>query len=233
MGVMHGVVPARMRHITVNGKEAARAFPIKRNNRRHAAHLPSAFSPISALPSPSSSSSSLPLLVTATRPLLSILCLRPTAMAPKTGKGNGKGAAKDVVEKEAPENEAAVQRAQFVYFSPSSVDVFHLKDVFRPLWAAETTGHPATRIIPADCGEAGPKRCPFFVDFFSCGLCPPFSDFFNDVMRTFGFCLLDLTRNAVAYMGLFAHLCEGFVGVLPSKAIFLHYFSPRLQPGGA
>ena len=93
-------------------------------------------------------------------------------MAPKTGKG--KGAAKDAGEREAPENEAAVWRAQFAYFSLLTVGVFHLKDFFRPLWAAEMTGHHATRVIPANCVKAGPNRYPFFVDFFSCGLWPPF-----------------------------------------------------------
>jgi hypothetical protein len=43
VGVMRGAVPARMRHIAVNGKEAARAFPIKRGRRRGAAHLLSGF----------------------------------------------------------------------------------------------------------------------------------------------------------------------------------------------
>ena len=52
-------------------------------------------------------------------------------------------------------------------------------------------------------------------------------------MRTYGFCLLDFTPNAVACMALFAHLCEGFVGVHPSTALFRHYFSPRIQKGGS
>ena len=85
----------------------------------------------------------------------------------------------------------------------------------------ETTGHPATRIIPADFAKAGPNWYPFFVDYFSCGLCPPFSDFFNDVMHTFGFHLLDFTPNVVSCMALFAHLCEGFSGVVPNTTLFL------------
>ena len=61
------------------------------------------------------------------------------------------------------------------------VDEIHLRDFFKPLWGAETTGHPATCVIPANCVKAGPNRY------------PPFSDFFNDVMHTFSFYLLDLT----------------------------------------
>ena len=57
---------------------------------------------------------------------------------------------------------------------------------------------------------------------------PPFSDFFNDIMHTYGFHLLDFTPNSVACMALLAHLCEGFVGVHPNKALFRHYFHPRI-----
>ena len=56
--VMCGAVSARMHHIMEDGKEAARAFPVKRNNRRRAAHLPPVPSPISEPPSPPSSFSS-------------------------------------------------------------------------------------------------------------------------------------------------------------------------------
>ena len=34
-------------------------------------------------------------------------------------------------------------------------------------------------------------------------------------------------------MAFFAHLCQGFTGVLPSTALFRHYFYPRIQPGSA
>ena len=116
-------------------------------------------------------------------------------MAPKTSKS--KGPAKDAGGKEAPESELVEMRMQRALFT-STVDALTLRDMFRPLWGRETSGHPATRIVPADFTEAGTNRYPFFVDFFSCGLCPPFSNFFNDVMRTYGFRLLDLTPNTVA-----------------------------------
>ena len=90
-------------------------------------------------------------------------------MAPKMGKG--KGVAKGAGEKEAPESELAALRTQHAYF-PSTVDAVHLRDYFRPLWGRETTGHPATRIFPADFAKAGPNQYPFFVDYFSSGLCP-------------------------------------------------------------
>ena len=101
--------------------------------------------------------------------------------------------------------------------------------MFKGLWGVKTggekSGHPATTVVPA---SAGPSlhRYPFFVDYFSCGLCPPFSDFFKDIMHIYGFRLLDFTPNAVACMALFAHLCEGFAGVHPNTALFRHYFYP-------
>ena len=58
VGVVRGAVHARLRYIVMNGKEAARAFPIKRRNHRHAAHLPPVPSPIFELSLPSSSSGS-------------------------------------------------------------------------------------------------------------------------------------------------------------------------------
>ena len=93
-------------------------------------------------------------------------------MAPKSGKG--KGVAKDTREKEMPESEVLARRAQFAYFIPSSIDVFDLRDYFKPLWGAETAAHPATRTLPADCNKGGSKWYPFFVDFFFGGLCPLF-----------------------------------------------------------
>ena len=95
-------------------------------------------------------------------------------MAPKTSRG--KGVAKDVGEKEPPESMLAVRRTQHAYF-PSTVDAVELRDYFKHLWGcktgSETTGHPATRVIPAAFAEAGPNPYPFFVDYFYCGLCPP------------------------------------------------------------
>src|SRR4051812_49061340 len=74
-----------------------------------------------------------------------------------------------------------------------------------------------------------PTGYPFFALFFYCGLCPPFSKFFCDVMNTYGLHLLDFTPNAVLTMAVFAHLCENFVGIHPNVALFRHFFSPRVE----
>ena len=86
-------------------------------------------------------------------------------MAPKSVKG--KGVAKNAGAAEPPESALAVQRTQSAFF-PSTVDLFELWEAFRALWGVKTgeekSGHPATRVIPANCAEAAPNRYPFFVD---------------------------------------------------------------------
>ena len=99
-------------------------------------------------------------------------------------------------------------------------------------WAKETLAHPATQVRAAS-PAARPGEYPFFADYFWCGLCPPYSEFFIDIMYTYGFQLLDFTPNAVTCMSVFAHLCENFIGVHPSIALFRHYFTPRIQKGDA
>ena len=173
MGGMRGAVAAGMRHVPINGKAAARALPIKRNNRKRVAHLPS------VLPQ---SRNRRPLLPPSQALAFASCCrvfvvLPPSplaaAMAPKTSKS--KGVAKDAKAMEPPESALVVQRTQNAYF-PSTVNVFELREAFKPLWGVkmggETMGHPATCVIPASA-EAAPNRYPFFVAYFSCGLCPP------------------------------------------------------------
>lgn len=145
-------------------------------------------------------------------------------MPPKTSKGKE---AKSVV----PESKLAKMRKEHVVFPPV-LDADTLKERYRPMWARETKAHPATRVSPASSG-GGRGKYHFFADYFYCGLCPPFSDFFNDIMFTYGFQLLDFTPNAATCMSVFAHLCENFAGVVPSTALFRHYFYPRIQKGEA
>src|SRR4051812_13510238 len=94
-----------------------------------------------------------------------------------------------------------------------------------------TRAHPRTKVFPATAREKAPMGYPFFALFFYCGLCPPFSEFFCDVMNTYGLRLLDFTPNVVLTMAVFAHLCENFVGIHPNVALFRHFFSPRVEKG--
>ena len=66
-----------------------------------------------------------------------------------------------------------------------------------------------------------------FHDISVMGLLPPFSDFFIAVLEAFGLHMLRLHPNAVLILATFAYACEAFVGVVPSMALFRHYFMPR------
>ena len=65
-----------------------------------------------------------------------------------------------------------------------------------------------------------------FHDFSVMGLLPPFSDFFMVVLEAFGLHMLHLHPNAVQTLATFAYTCEAFVGVMPSVALFRHFFMP-------
>ena len=67
-----------------------------------------------------------------------------------------------------------------------------------------------------------------FASFIAAGLLPPFSAFFLAVLEDFGVQLLHLSPNSIVILAVFAHLCEMFVGVMPSVPLFRHYFV--LQP---
>ena len=150
-------------------------------------------------------------------------------MPPKAGKGKaakatGSAAGVDEVD-------LVKMRKEHAVFD-TTLDGHTLITRYRCVWGKKTNGHLATRALPASAG-GGANRFPFFAAYFYCGLCPPFSDFFVDIMYTYGFRLLDFTPNAVACMSVFAHLCENFVGVVPNTALFRHYFVPRIETGDA
>ncbi|KAI4973458.1 hypothetical protein ZWY2020_035719 [Hordeum vulgare] len=144
-------------------------------------------------------------------------------MAPKTS--GGKGATS--------EKELARLRKKHAIFR-KGLDMATLKSRYQIMWAAETKAHPATEVLPGTgSGGGGADQFPFFADYFFCGLYPPFSEFFLDLVHTYGFLLLDFTPNAVTCMSIFVHLCENFVGITPNTALFRHYFAPRIQGGEA
>ena len=145
-------------------------------------------------------------------------------MPPKPSKGKEAEAA-------ATESKLAKMRKERAVFPPT-LDAVALKEKYQFAWARETMAHPATKVSPASC-RVGPGDYPFFVDYFYYGLCPPYSDFFIDIMLTYGFQLLDFTLNAVTCMSVFAHLCKKIAGVVPSIALFCHYFYPQIQKSEA
>jgi hypothetical protein len=143
-------------------------------------------------------------------------------MPPKGGKGKA-------VKSSGTEIQAQLKRQKHALFAPTLTGA-DLKAKFQGMWAVETRAHPKTRVRPAT-DNSKVNKYPFFAFYFWCGLCPPYSDFYNDVMYTFNLRLLDLTPNAVTTMAVFAHLCENFAGVTPNTALFRHYFTPRAEKG--
>ena len=109
---------------------------------------------------------------------------------------------------------------------PPKLATRELRENYYLFWSTETRAHPRTKVLSAAASELAPNGYPYFALFFYCGLCPPFSEFFCDIMNTYGFHLLDFTPNAVLTMAVFAHLCENFVGVYPNVALFRHFFMP-------
>ena len=67
-----------------------------------------------------------------------------------------------------------------------------------------------------------------FHDFCAAGLVPPFSEFFLAVLETYGLHMLHLHPNVVVLLSLFAYVCEAYVGVTPSIALFRHFFVPHM-----
>lgn len=66
-----------------------------------------------------------------------------------------------------------------------------------------------------------------FTSFVMAGLLPPFSAFFLAILEYFDIQLLHLAQYSIMILAIFAHLCEMFMGVLPSVALFHHYFVLR------
>jgi hypothetical protein len=104
----------------------------------------------------------------------------------------------------------------------------YLAEKYAYMYVEETEDHEATMVLPGSAPLAD-DQYHFFVMYFYCGLCPPFSDFFVEPMNTYGFRLLDFTPNAVIIMSVYAHLCENFLGIVPNVALFQHFFIPRIE----
>ena len=52
------------------------------------------------------------------------------------------------------------------------------------------------------------------------------------VLEAVGLHMLHLHPNAVLILATFAHACEAFVGIMPSVALFRHFFYPRVEKEG-
>ncbi|XP_062213646.1 uncharacterized protein LOC133914584 [Phragmites australis] len=73
----------------------------------------------------------------------------------------------------------------------------------------------------------GPGQIVIFASFVAASLVPPFSTFFMQVLDTYVVQLAHLSPNSVVILAVFAHLCEMFIGVSSSMALFRHFFILR------
>ena len=105
-------------------------------------------------------------------------------MAPKADKGK-------VVKSAEAQRLAALRKERAIF--PPQLAAKELREYYYLFWSTETRAHPRTKVFPAAASELAPNGYPFFTLFFYCGLCPPFSEFFCDIMNTYGFRLLDFT----------------------------------------
>ncbi|KAE8789033.1 hypothetical protein D1007_36897 [Hordeum vulgare] len=73
-----------------------------------------------------------------------------------------------------------------------------------------------------------------FPFFFLCifgGQLPPFLDFLRTVLENYQIHALHLHPNLFFLLATFAYLCEGFLGVMPSLALFLTFYNMRCKEG--
>ena len=123
-------------------------------------------------------------------------------MAPKSDKAKSDKAKKEKYEQAA---KLAAMRRKCVVFAPR-LGARELRDKYYLFWARETKVHPRTRVLPAVAADMFPGGYFFFAAFFHCGLCPPYSEFFCDVMNTYGLQLLDFTPTP-SLRWPFSHIC--------------------------
>ncbi len=70
---------------------------------------------------------------------------------------------------------------------------------------------------------------PMFVveDYISCGFLPSPSEFLLLVLNFYGLSLLHLNPNSIAFLSIFSHLCEAYIGVVPFLDLFHFYYELR------
>nr|AAX95432.1 Putative gypsy type transposon, putative [Oryza sativa Japonica Group]ABA92787.1 retrotransposon protein, putative, Ty3-gypsy subclass [Oryza sativa Japonica Group] len=64
-------------------------------------------------------------------------------------------------------------------------------------------------------------------DYILCGFLPPPSEFFLLVLNFYGLSLLHLNSNSIAFLSIFSHLCEAYIGVEPFLDLFRFYYKLR------
>nr|CAD40485.2 OSJNBa0067G20.1 [Oryza sativa Japonica Group]CAE03318.2 OSJNBa0032I19.12 [Oryza sativa Japonica Group] len=64
-------------------------------------------------------------------------------------------------------------------------------------------------------------------DYILCDFIPPPSEFLLLVLNFYGLSLLHLNPNSIAFLSIFSHLCEAYIGVEPFLDLFRFYYELR------
>ena len=114
------------------------------------------------------------------------------------------------------------------------IDPRHLpRSTLHDVWLDRTRAFAAPGVLVVRKGntdgvpETQPGEVAIFFSFILAGLMPPFSDFFLATLRFFNIHLAHLVSNSIIQLATFAHLCEQFIGVVPSVTLFRVFYSLR------
>jgi hypothetical protein len=102
-------------------------------------------------------------------------------------------------------------------------------------WVADETNEHRDMLL-MDARDAGPLTrldMHIFACFLMAGVVPSLSSFLRAILEEYGLLLSQLHPNSLLALSIFQYLCEAFVGVHPSVALFHHYYKMRLESGGA
>ena len=69
-------------------------------------------------------------------------------------------------------------------------------------------------------------------EFVRCVFLPPPSEFLLLVLNFYGRSLLYLNLNSIAFLSIFAHLCEAYIGVVPFLDLFRFFYELRWMEAG-
>jgi hypothetical protein len=87
-------------------------------------------------------------------------------------------------------------------------------------------------VLRGDEAQVEPHFSPFVdsADWKVPGLCLPASAFLHRFLHYFDISLNHLTSNAVLHLSVFVHLCEAFIGIVPSISLFCLFFYLKSLP---
>jgi hypothetical protein len=91
-------------------------------------------------------------------------------------------------------------------------------------------GETAVRLSTVSSDSLGETFCPLFLHNIYAGLVPPFSSFFLAILNHYQIHALHLHPSSTFLLSIFAFYCEAFIGVMPSIALFRHFFYLRTSP---